>query len=185
MDRRIRQDMEERVGAEVAEVTGSLDLSAWPSGTRAICRRERPHPGAQLTFSDADGHRFQVFITDSDDDDVVFLETRHRAHARVEDRIRCAKATGLENLPFGDFVRNEAWLQLVLMAQDLLAWTQRLCFTGELARAEPKTLRYRVLHTAARIVRSGRRLIVRLSRVWPWTVELTLAFKRLRVALPA
>jgi len=110
----------------------------WPQATRLICRRERPHPGAQLSFTDADRHRFQCLITDQDDEDIAALEARHRSHARVEDRIRCAKDTGLRNLPFRDFGPNEVWLELVWMAQDLLAHTQALCLEGELACAEPK-----------------------------------------------
>src|SRR5215218_6814978 len=53
-----------RHGAEVCELTGWVDLHTWPPGTRAICRREDAHPGAQLRFTDHDGHRFQVFVTD-------------------------------------------------------------------------------------------------------------------------
>jgi hypothetical protein len=170
-----------RPGAEVAEL--HLDLSGWPAGTRAICRREDPHPGAQLCFTDADGHRFQVFITDQPDPDLAALELRHRQRARVEDRIRGAKATGLRNLPFDLWRRNAVWLELVLMAQDLLCWTQALLLDGELAVCEPKTLRYRLLHVAARIVRHARRLLVRLQRTWPWAAELAAAFTRLR-ALP-
>jgi hypothetical protein len=179
----LTQEGEEREGAAVCELS-DLDLSAWPTGTRAICRRERPHPGAQLTFTDFDGHRFQVFITDQEDADIVALEARHRAHARVEDRIRCAKASGLRNFPFHDFVANQIWLELVLAAQNLIVFFQRLCLLGEAQRWEPKKLRYRLLHTAARIVRSGRRLILRLQRHWPWTAQLYEAFQRLR-ALPA
>ena len=85
-------------GAEVAELA-TLELAGWPEGTRAICRREDPHPGAQLCFTDADGHRFQVFLTDQPDPDLAALELRHRQRACVEDRIRAAKATGLRNLP--------------------------------------------------------------------------------------
>src|SRR5207244_10067801 len=110
----ITQDCEIRDGAQVAEITDRLDLSTWPVGTRVICRRERPHPGAQLTFTDADGHRFQCFMTDSTDPDLAYLEARHRGHARVEDRIREAKDTGLNNFPFYDFALNEAWLMVVL-----------------------------------------------------------------------
>jgi hypothetical protein len=88
----VRQDCDVREGAEVAEITSRVDLSGWPDGTRAIVRREEPHLGAQLTFSDIDGHRFQVFICDSTDDDLAFLEARHRGHARVEDRIRKRQA---------------------------------------------------------------------------------------------
>ena len=162
---------------------GDLDLPGWPAGTRAICRREDPHPGAQLSFTDADGHRFQVFITDQPDPDVAALELCHRRRARVEDRIRSAKATGLRNLPFDPWRRNAVWLELVLMACDLTCWAQTLLLSGELRVAEPKTLRYRLWHVAARIIRHARRVIVRLQRTWPWATALAAAFTRLR-ALP-
>ena len=171
-----------RLGAEVAELA-TLDLSGWPPGTRAICRREDPHPGAQLSFTDADGHRFQVFITDQPDPDITALELRHRRRARVEDRIRCGKATGLRNLPFDLLRRNQVWLELVVMAQELTCWAQALLLDGDLRVAEPKTLRYRLWHTAARVVRHARRVIVRLQRTWPWAATLAAAFTRLR-ALP-
>jgi hypothetical protein len=177
----ISQDGEERDGAEVAELTHLLDLSAWPSDTRAICRREMPHPGAQLTFTDHNGYRFQVFITDQPDEDIAFLEARHRGHARVEDRIRCAKDTGLRNLPFFDFGANAVWLQLVLMACDLLAWMQGTLLTGEARCWEPKRVRYRLLHVAGRVCRSGRRLTLRLQRAWRWSPALADAFDRLRL----
>jgi hypothetical protein len=172
-----------RPGAETCELTGWIDLHTWPAGTRAICRREDAHPGAQLRFTDHDGHRFQVFLTDQPDPDIARLELRHRQRARVEDRIRAAKATGLANLPFDRWRRNAVWLELVLAAQDLTCWTQALLLDGHLALAEPKTLRYRLLHVAARIVRHARRLILRLQASWPWAAELARAFVRLR-ALP-
>jgi hypothetical protein len=176
-------DGQPRNGAEVCELTGWIDLHTWPAGTRAICRREDAHPGAQLRFSDHDGHRFQVFLTDQPDGDLAALELRHRQRARVEDRIRTAKATGLRNLPFDRWRRNSVWLELVLAAQDLLCWTQALLLDGHLAVAEPKTLRYRLLHVAARIVHHARHRILRLQRTWPWAVALARAFTRLR-ALP-
>jgi hypothetical protein len=178
-------DGHDRPGAWICELAW-LDLSGWPPGTRAICRRERPHPGARhkMTFTDTGGHRFQVFITNQADPDIVGLEARHRPHARVEDRIKGAKATGLRNLPCHRFAANDAWLTLVLCAQTLVCWTQALCLSGELAIAEPATLRYRLWHTAGRLVRHGRQLILRLQRTWPWARELVAAFARLR-ALPA
>jgi Transposase DDE domain group 1 len=176
-------DGQPRKGAEVCELTGWVDLHTWPAGTRVICRREDAHPGAQLRFSDHDGHRFQVFLTDQPNPNVTRLELRHRQRARIEDRIRAAKATGLANLPFDRWRRNAVWLELVLCAQDLTCWTQALLLEGALAVAEPKTLRYRLLHVAARIVRHARRLILRLQRSWPWAAELARAFARLR-ALP-
>ena len=160
-----------RRGAWVAELT-SLDLasSGWPEGIRAICRRERPHPGARhkLGFTDAAGHRFQVFITNQPDPDPTILEARHRPHAHVEDRIRTAKASGLRNLPCFDFGANDAWLTLVMVAQTLVCWAQALLLDGDCKVAEPKTLRYRLWHVAGRIVRHARRIIVRIDRAWPW-----------------
>jgi hypothetical protein len=133
-----------------------------------------------LRFTDADGHRFQVFLTDQDDPDAACLELRHRQRARIEDRIRCGEATGLRNLPFDLWRRNAVWLELVLAACDLTSWAQRLLLDGELRTAEPKTLRYRLWHVAARVVRHARRLVVRLQASWPWATDLAAAFARLR-----
>jgi hypothetical protein len=154
-------------------------VSNWPDGTRVLCRCEDAHPGAQLRFTDLDGHRFQVFLTDQTDPDIARLELRHRQRARVEDRIRAAKATGLQNLPFDRWRRNAVWLELVLCAQGLTCWAQALLLDGELRLAEPKTLRYRLLHVAARIVSHARRLVLRLQATWPWAAELAAAFARL------
>ena len=177
------QDGGGREGAWVTELP--LDLAGWPPGTRAICRRERPHPGAQLSFTDENGYRFQVFLTSQQGRRIARLEQLHRGRAACEDRIRCGKQTGLANLPFRSFDANAAWLELVLIAQDLLVWTQRLLLTGtELARCEPKRLRYRLLHVAGRLTRHARRLFLHLPRDWPWRQALLQAFERLR-ALPA
>jgi len=174
-----------RDGAWVIELTDLIELDSWPDGTRVIARRERPHPGAQLTLFDIDnGFRHQLFITDQTDTDIARLELRHRHRAHVENRIRAAKDTGLRNLPCVDVVCNDTWLQLVLIAQDLMAWSQRLCFHGALAVAEPKRLRHRVLHAAATIAHTGRQTIVRFQHTWPWVTDIVIAFRRLRVALP-
>jgi hypothetical protein len=175
-----------RDGAWIAEITGLLDLSKWPDGSRILVRRERPHPGAQLRFTDADGHRFTAFITDEKPGGPkaqhADLETRHRAHARVEDRIRCAKATGLRNLPCKGYAQNKVWLELALAAADLLSWMQALCLDGDLARCEPAALRYRLLHIAARLVHTGRRWHLKIDHDWPWATDLATAFARLRAA---
>jgi hypothetical protein len=177
------QDGAERPNGQVCEITETLDLAGWPAGARVIVRRERPHPGAQLSFSDHDGHRFQAILTDQTDPDIAALERRHRGRARVEDHIRNDKDTGLRNLPFRDFEHNRVWLQLVLIAHDLIAWTQALLLSGELARAEPKRLRYRLLHVAARLAFHARAARLRLEATWPWAHDLAHAFARLK-ALP-
>ncbi|MEV7360865.1 IS1380 family transposase, partial [Kitasatospora sp. NPDC091276] len=183
----LEQDGALRAGAEVAELSGLVDLTGYPDGTRIIVRRERPHPGAQLSLFDQDeGMRHQVFLTDTPlagGGSIQYLEVRHRAHARVEDHIRCGKTTGFGRFPSRHFAINQAWLELSLTAIDLLAWTRTLLLDGELATAEPKKLRYRLLHAAARITRGARRLRLRIAATWPWRHELTAAFSRL-VALP-
>lgn len=177
------QDGEERDGAEVCELR-LLDLSGWPQGTRAICRRERAHPGAQLRLWECNGIRHQVFITNQNDPDIAALEATHRCRARIEDGIRCAKASGLTNFPSTFAAFNHSWLELVLTGQCLMAWMQRLCFSGETRVWEPKKVRQRLLHVAARVVRTGRRTIIRLQQDWQWSNELACAFARLR-ALPS
>ncbi|MGW3150323.1 IS1380 family transposase [Streptomyces sp. NPDC001177] len=182
----LEQDGSLREGAEVAELTGAIDLDGYPEDTRILMRRERPHPGAQLSLFDlGEGMRHQVFLTDTayGEGSLQQLEVRHRAHARVEDRIRCGKSTGFGRFPSRHFPINAAWLELALAGVDLIAWTQTLLLEGELATVEPKNLRYRLLHTAARITRGGRRLRLRISATWPWRHELASAFTRL-AALP-
>lgn len=144
-----------------------------------IARREEPHPGAQLTFTDVAGFRYQVFVTDHPERDVPFLEALYRGRGRVECAIRDSKDTGLANLPSADFAINQAWLALVLVAGDLLAWTKGICLRGELARAEPKRLRFALLHAAGVLVRSARRLTLRIAAGWAWADELVSAFGRL------
>jgi hypothetical protein len=122
-----------RDGAWVADITGLLDLDGWPAGMRVIVRKERLHPGAQLRFTDVDGHRFTCFATDAKKGQLADLELRHRQRARCEDRIRCAKDTGQQNLPLKGFAQNQLWCEIVALACELLAWTQMLA----LARRRP------------------------------------------------
>ena len=131
------QDGSERENGDVCEITDRLDLSSWPDGCRVIVRRERPHPGAQLSFTDHDGYRFQAILTDQPDADIAINERRRRQRARVEDRIRDDKDTGLAKLPFKAFALNEVWVEIVMLAHDLIVWTQALLLNGELAKAEP------------------------------------------------
>jgi len=174
------QDGSERENGQVCEITDRVDLSSWPERSRLIVRRERPHPGAQLSFTDQDGYRFQAILTDQDGENIAVLECRHRQHAHVEDRIRDDKDTGLSKFPFKEFALNEVWLEIVMLAHDLIVWTQALALTGELAKAEPKRLRYRLLHVAGRLAFSGRRAKLHLQDTWPWASELLAAFQKLK-----
>jgi hypothetical protein len=186
-----------RKDAHVAELTGLLRQSAgpdglvtdqlkgWPDDLRVIVRREPIPAGMQVSlFEQHDGHRYQIVATNTAGGQLQRLEARHRVHARVEDGVRTAKATGLRRLPSKSWGINEAWCQVVALAVDLLAWLRHLTLDGDLARAEPKTVRYRLLHTAARITRGQRQRWLNIPPDWPWANQLATAFDRVQ-ALPA
>ena len=181
--------IEPRDGAWVAEATGLTPLTGWPAGTRLILRKERPHPGAQLRITDADGMRVTGFLTNTAPGgparQLADLELRHRRHARVEDRIRAAKDTGLRNLPFHDLDQNRIWVAITALAADLLAWCARLALPTTAAGYEPKRLRLRILAVAGRLVRTARRRVLHIDPTWPWSESITTAHARLRaLAVP-
>jgi hypothetical protein len=183
--------------AHVTELTGLLregptgdQLRAWPATMRVFARRERPHPGAQLTLFEAeDGWRYTLWVTNRPAatrgwlGQAAYIDAAHRVHARVEDAIRTGKDAGLGHFPSKDYQVNAAWLTAAMTGQILLAWLKLLALDGDLARAEPKTLRYRVLHAAARLVRGGRRRRLKIQATWPWAQAITTAWNRID-ALP-
>lgn len=174
-----------RDGAWVAEVTDLLDLSGWPTGMRVIVRKERPHPGAQLRFTDHDGLRLTAFVTNTGRGQLPELELRHRRRARCEDRIRTTKSTGLQNLPLHGFDQNRIWLAVVQLACELTAWTQLLALGTEAPRRwEPKRLRIRLFWITGRIARHARRTHLRLTAHAPHADLPTTGPTRL-AALPA
>ncbi|MER0477842.1 IS1380 family transposase [Streptomyces sp. Edi2] len=173
---------EVRDGAWVAEIGGDC-LKGWPKGMRLIVRKERPHPGAQLRFTDAEGKRLTCFATNTPGTAIAGLELRHRQRARCEDRIRGARDTGLRNLPLHGFAQNQIWLEIVQLALDLLAWMPMLALTDQPRTWEPKRLRLRLFSAAAQLVTTGRRRYLRLAAHWPWIDVITTAVNRLQ-ALP-
>jgi hypothetical protein len=177
-----------REHADVAEITGLLDPSItarWPDGMRLIVRREHPHPGAQLSlFEHRDGWRYQVFATNTAVGQLAFLEARHRAHARVEDRIRHAKDTGLARLPSREYDINQAWIACVTLAADMTAWLRLLALPEPLKACEPKALRYRLLHVPARLTRGGRKRQLRFPQTWPWADAILATFTNVMALAP-
>ncbi len=174
-------DRRPRDGARVTELTGLLDLSGWPEGMRVIVRAERPHPGAQLRFTDIDGNRLTAFITNTTRGQLPDLELRHRRRARCEDRIRNMKDTGLRNLPLHDVSQNQIWIAVVMLATELTAWMQMLALTGEDARVwEPKRLRLRLFSIAGSIARHSRRTWLHLSAHAPHVDLITTGLTRLQ-----
>jgi hypothetical protein len=141
--------------AHVAELTGLLrqgragdQLESWPASMRVFARRERPHPGAQLSlFEAADGWRYSLWATNLPErtrgwrGQAAYIDAAHRVHARVEDAIRTGKDCGLGRFPSFDFGINSAWLTASLTAATLLSWLRLIALDSDLARAEPKTLR--------------------------------------------
>ena len=179
-------DVAVRDGAWVAELTGMLNLAGWPAGMRVIARKERPHPGAQLRITDADGLRVTAFATNTTGAQLPDLELRHRRRARAEDRIRCAKETGLRNLPLHSFDANRIWCAIVTLAAELTAWMQLLALGGTSARRwEPKRLRLRLFTIAAALTRHSRRTVLSLNRKQPWAALAQQAVAALRAAAAA
>jgi hypothetical protein len=174
----IGQDGDQRDRSAVIEVTGLVDLSGWPAGTRLIVRREPLHPGAQTSLFPSLEFRYWGHDTDAAGDPAV-LDADMRAHAHVEDHIRRLKASGLERFPFANLDANRAWMAAVCLAADLVRWFQLLCLSGSLAVAEPKTLRWALWHTPGRLVRLARRNVVGLLEHWPTTTELLDAYARI------
>jgi hypothetical protein len=183
--------------AHVTELTALLregpagdQLATWPDSMRIFARRERPHPGAQLSlFETRDGWRYSLWATNLPGRTPgwrgrpAYIDAAHRVHARVEDNVRTGKDTGIGKFPSHSFAFNSAWLTAALIAATLLSWLKLLALDGDLAKAEPKTLRYRILHTAARLTRSGRRRHLKIAATWPWANAIITAWKRI-TALP-
>jgi hypothetical protein len=174
----LTQAGEPRPGAAVCEVTDLIDLSHWPEGTRLIVRREPLHPGAQQTLFPSLEFRYWGHYTDQHGDPVA-LDQHIRAHAHVEDHIRRLKDSGLDRFPFVDLDANRARLAIVAFAADLVRWFQLICVDGPLAIAEPKTLRWQLWHTPARLIRRARQHIVRILDDWPTADTLERAYKRI------
>jgi hypothetical protein len=180
-----------RDDAQVAELTGLLRegpdgdrLAGWPADMRILVRREPIEEGRQLSlFEQLNGYRYQLIATNTAGGQPQRLEARHRVHARVEGFIRCGKDTGLARWPSHSFAINTAWVTAVAVAIDLLCWMRLLLLDGPLAKAEPATLRYRLLHAAARLVKRSRYLILRVPETWPWAKEFADAINRVR-AIP-
>jgi Transposase DDE domain group 1 len=183
--------------AHVTELTALLrsgragdQLAGWPSSMRVFARRERPHPGAQLTLFEAeDGWRYSLWVTNLPErtrgwrGQLAYIDAAHRVHARVEDAIRTGKDTGIGKFPSHQLPINRAWFTAALTAAALLAWLRLLALDSHLAKAEPKTLRYRILHAAGRLARSGRRRHLKIAATWPWAPAIAAAWDRIS-ALP-
>lgn len=177
--------------AQVVELTGLLRHSAggdrlagWPPDLRVIARRTPREPGEQAELGQDAHWRYGAFATCTQIGQVQWLDARHRTQAHVEDKMKEAKACGAERLPSKDYQRNNAWLQLVTLAVSLLAWLRLIALDGELAKAEPKMLRFRIFSAPARLVTHARNRILKIPPGWAWAQDLTTAWTRLHALHP-
>ena len=158
-------------------------MARWFAGDRAP---RTPAPRRAVAVYRDRRHRFTAFITDTPAGGPARqhadLEVRHRSHARVEDRIRCGKATGLRNLPCRGYQQNKAWLELALTAADLLTWTQALCLDGELARCEQQRCATGCCTWPRDWCRTGRRWHLKIDKRLALGHPPRDAFARLRAA---
>ena len=101
-------------------------------------------------------------------------EARRRRVGKSTAPANLGARSGASQLPLQAFAKNQIWLELVQLAAELLTWTQLLAWSDTPARTwEPKRLRLRLLAVAGKLVTTGRRRILRLSRRWPWSDLLT------------
>ena len=195
----VDQDGTVQKGTAVAEITYLTSRAAdWPQGLRWIARRTRPsrRQMPNLTaFEKKTGWRYSIIVTNIPQTGIPavpgshhpqFIDVLHREHAVVEDRVRTNKAMGLRNLPSKTWAVNRGWVLAANIAADLATWCQLLGLydCDGLKDAEPDTLRYRLLHLPARLVRHARKRILKISATWPWKEAFTTCWRRL-CALPA
>ncbi|MFE6334366.1 transposase [Streptomyces sp. NPDC057798] len=173
----------ERPGGWVAEITDIPDLSTWPKRMRLVARKERPHPGAQLRFTDLDGLRLTCFATNTQRRPA----RRPRTPSPQTGSLRGPHPKRPRHRPAQpaphDTARNRIWLEILSLALDLLAWMAMLAVTGRIRFWEPNKLRLRLFSAAAQLVNTGRRRWLRLPVRWPWTAVISHAIVRLH-ALP-
>ena len=190
-------DADGNAKAQVADLTGLLRhavvdgqadvdlLEGWPSDLRVIARRTPRENGEQGELGQDAQWRHGAFATNTAAGQVQWLDTRHRTQAHVEDNIKDTKACGAVRLPSQDYQRNSAWLQLATLAVSLLAWLKLIALDGDLAKAEPKALRFRLLSAPARLVTHARNRILKIPPGWAWADDLATAWHRIHALHPA
>ncbi len=196
----VRQDGTIEDDKDVAEITDLMSRAGnWPEGLRWIARRVKPsrrHLKNLTAYEKKTGWKYSITCTNIPDTGIEgvpgshhpqYVDVLHRDHATVEtDGVRTAKAMGLRNLPSKTWQVNKGWVLAANIAADLTAWARLLGLhdIGDLKDAEPDTLRYRLWHLPARLVRHARKRILKISPDWPWKDAFLTCWQRL-CALPA
>ena len=195
----VTQDGHAEQETDVAEITGLMSRSGnWPDGLRWIVRRVKPsrrHLKKLTDYEKETGWKYSIICTNIPEEGIEgvpgsrhaqFIGVLHRQHAVVEDGVRAGKAAGLRNLPSKSWRVNCGWVAAANIAADLQAWCRLLGLYDQagLADAEPDTLRYRLWHVPARLVRHARRRTLKISRGWRWRKAFVTCWQRISV-LPA
>lgn len=169
------QDGAERTDAWVINATEVIPLKDYPPGTNIYLRAEPLHPGANPTLLDIDGHRITAFLTNAPRWHGPFLDARHRARGRCENRIKTLKNTGLGKLPFYDFAANQAWAHIAALASNLTSWLQLAALPdGHHAKGwDIKRWRYRLFATAGKIITCARKTTLLIPAVTPESATIT------------
>jgi Transposase DDE domain group 1 len=181
--------------AQVADLTGILRhgppelggdrMHSWPPDQRVIVRRTPRPAGKAAKLGEDPDFEYGAFTTNTATGQLQWLDARHRTQAHVEDKMKEVKACGARNLPSKDFGRNSAWLQLSALACSLNAWLRHIALDGDLAKAEPKALRYRLFGAPGRYVTHARQAILKIPPGWAWAQAVTDAYARLQALHPA
>jgi hypothetical protein len=178
--------------AQVADLTGILRhgpggdrMERWPADQRVIVRRTPRPAGKPAKLEEHPDWEYGAFTTNTAAGQLQWLDARHRTQAHVEDKMKEVKACGAENLPSKDYHRNSAWLQLSALACSLTAWLRHIALDGDLAKSEPKALRYRLFGAPGRYVTHARQSILKIPPGWEWAQAVTDAFTRLQTLHPA
>jgi hypothetical protein len=178
--------------AHVVELTGLLRhgpdgdaLDGWPVDVRIFVRRLPRPAGAQAELGEDPRWRYGAFVTNTTTGQAQFLDARHRTQAHVEDDNKDLKTCGGANLPSKNYARNSAWLLLAALAVTLTAWLRHIALDGDLAKAAPKTLRYRIFSAPARLVTHARTRVLKVPPGWAWAPDLAAAWDRLHAVRPA
>jgi hypothetical protein len=196
----VRQDGSVEEDKDVAEITDLMERAEnWPDGLRFIARRVKPsrrHKKNMTDWEKKTGWKYSITCTNVPFTGIggvpgshhpQFIDVTHRDHATVEtDGVRTAKSMGLRNLPSKAWQVNKGWTLAANIAADLTDWARLLGFHDqeELKDAEPDTLRYRIWHIPARLVRHARKRTLKISPDWPWKDAFILCWNRF-CALPA
>jgi hypothetical protein len=196
----ITQDGRAEDDKDAAEITDLLARAGnWPEGLRWTARRVKPsrrHLKNLTAYEKETGWKYSITCTNIPDSGIEgvpgshhpqYIDVVHRDHATVEtDGVRTAKAMGLRNLPSKTWQVNKGWVLAANIAADLTAWARHLGLhdQDDLKDAEPDTLRYRLWHVPARLVRHARKKTLKISPDWPWKEAFLICWQRL-CALPA